>query len=377
MAEEKHRHQFQARFGTGTPCQLTLTDPPSSLKPFGSHNQSNLTTRLRHTKNWLHIDWTYPIYHEARSNLLNKKRDEVIQYWTKNELKDDIDSACNEVLEMVVADLTTQYPQFFSKKGSMITNALTGELFDLADDEIKPLEIAARFIGEDLNILLPLNRLSNGSFTLSTSSDRIDNFHLVASATLFPAGWILKERIGHTIQQLHEPVPQWKDRLGRAVPNAIQKVAFGSTHTGKVEVDKERLAVFLQADRPNTTLDDLLFAQDSANFFPTGRVEIDELLLRRERQCFRRIEKKNGAVFSVRTYVVPLKNMESSEVMEFARQAQGLMESHADYKQRQIWYPCVQNYLREHGINSDTCAEDFVSAVAGPKGLFETVCTVM
>lgn len=42
-------------------------------------------------------------------------------------------------------------------------------------------------------------------------------YELKASATLFPAGWKLQERIGTSMANLHRPVPGWKEKLGGSV----------------------------------------------------------------------------------------------------------------------------------------------------------------
>lgn len=39
----------------------------------------------------------------------------------------------------------------------------------------------------------------------------------MASATFFPAGWRMPDRIGNTITNLHKPVPFWKHRLAGSV----------------------------------------------------------------------------------------------------------------------------------------------------------------
>ena len=41
--------------------------------------------------------------------------------------------------------------------------------------------------------------------------------HSIASATLFPAGWVLKERIGWRVNELHHLVPQWENKLSASV----------------------------------------------------------------------------------------------------------------------------------------------------------------
>lgn len=38
-----------------------------------------------------------------------------------------------------------------------------------------------------------------------------------ASASLFPVGWRVQDRIGWTISRLHGPVPQWREKIGHSV----------------------------------------------------------------------------------------------------------------------------------------------------------------
>jgi hypothetical protein len=40
-------------------------------------------------------------------------------------------------------------------------------------------------------------------------------YQLQASATLFPAGWELQERIGTSLANLHAPVPGWGEDMAR------------------------------------------------------------------------------------------------------------------------------------------------------------------
>ena len=52
-------------------------------------------------------------------------------------------------------------------------------------DERKALEIAARLVSEDINILLPIRKLDNGGLALSNDNEAIDDFYLVARTAFF------------------------------------------------------------------------------------------------------------------------------------------------------------------------------------------------
>jgi Protein of unknown function (DUF3445) len=149
--------------------------------------------------NWLTIDSSYLEEHRVRSSLLTHDISSVLRCLPGSE------AACQEVLAVVTNFLTTRFPDsfVFSGHGShrQIHNLLSGEFFMLQDNP-RPLETAARLAMEDFNILM---------------RDDEGKYRLQASATLFPAGWRLEERIGGTLVDLHGPVPGWKENLGCSV----------------------------------------------------------------------------------------------------------------------------------------------------------------
>lgn len=87
--------------------------------------------------------------------------------------------------------------------GPHIENHLTGETYLIGEKCENPLEVAAKLAMEDFNVLV--------------RNAETGEYHLRASATLFPAGWKLQERIGYSMARLHGPVPAWKEKLGANV----------------------------------------------------------------------------------------------------------------------------------------------------------------
>lgn len=115
------------------------------------------------------------------------------------------EAACHEVLDLVVNFLSQRYPQHFTidHSKSIIHNHLTKETHLIGPRCITPMETAARLAMEDFNILV--------------KDPDSGEYLLMASATLFPAGWQLQERIGTSMATLHSPVPGWKEKLGNTV----------------------------------------------------------------------------------------------------------------------------------------------------------------
>jgi hypothetical protein len=149
--------------------------------------------------NWLTIDIAYLPEHRIRRNMLHSNRPNVLQCLPGSE------AACHEVLELVTSFLSRRFPQHFTinNLGNIIHNHLTHESYIIGSECLNPMETAARLAMEDFNIL---------------EKDPVTGDYLIkASATLFPAGWQLQEKIGTSMANLHSPVPGWHEKLGAAV----------------------------------------------------------------------------------------------------------------------------------------------------------------
>lgn len=184
---------------------------PFVLPPLKTGMSTKMTMTLRRLDkdNWLSIDECYHAEHIARSSHLNQHKPDVLQCLPGSE------AACAEVLDHVSTFLSARYPEYFtitqSNNMRSITNHLTGEKFPLGSENKEPLETAARLAMEDFNVLV---------------RDDEGQYRLQASATLFPAGWILEERIGGTMSDLHKPVPSWKKNLGSCVNRLVIQFAI-------------------------------------------------------------------------------------------------------------------------------------------------------
>jgi hypothetical protein len=151
--------------------------------------------------NWLTIDSNYLAEHTLRQHLLATNRSNVIECLPPSL------PACHEVLDTAVSFLTSRFPSQFSTSktpsGLVIHNSTTGETFPVGSQCQNPLEVAALLAMEDFNILM--------------KDPETGDYLLQASATLFPAGWKLQERIGTSMSCLHAPVPGWTEKLGAHV----------------------------------------------------------------------------------------------------------------------------------------------------------------
>ena len=133
-------------------------------QPFNQSGRYHMTMGLRKLDLgcWLTIDKTYLTHQKVRTDLLANMKPQVLQCLPGSE------DACTEVLDIVVDYLTTKYPAMYrivegNKMTRNINNIETGEVFNLNHpfDGMNPLEIAARLVCEDLNVLKKIQEDGN------------------------------------------------------------------------------------------------------------------------------------------------------------------------------------------------------------------------
>ncbi|KAL3482022.1 hypothetical protein BJX99DRAFT_218016 [Aspergillus californicus] len=265
-------------------------------------------------ENWLTLDKNYMDEHVVRSQLLKQERDKVLQC-----LPESYD-ACLEALEEVVEFLTQRYASMFEmkKNGEKTTvyNKMTNETFVFGGEkgeQMDPLEMAVRLTMEDLSILM-----KNGD----------EEYYLAASASLFPVGWTVQDRIGWTISQLHNPVPLWHQQVANSVSKFLCRLTPNSP--------MERSNYFVEVKRPDEDLFETLYrpttlSEDNPNPSPK------DIVVRRERQTFRRLPRTGAIVFGVKTFLTTLEELPMQELQNLAREVKSWPEHVGEYKGREIW----------------------------------------
>ncbi|KAF2735688.1 hypothetical protein EJ04DRAFT_434636 [Polyplosphaeria fusca] len=298
---------------------------PYSYTTFRSKPPNYMTMGLKKLdeKAWLTIDKTYFDFFAARKALLAMHPDEVIQ------VTPDGEEACEELLDEVVSFLTDKYPKHFDvfeRDGrKYIRNRIIKEEFSLQKPyDAHPLEICARLAMEDFSIL--------------QRSEFSSQHYLVASATLFPAGWRLCERIGKSVSDLHGPVPLWKSKLSQSVEHYFSRLNDKSC--------MERSTFFIQIPTPKAPLADYLFVQKPQDFFSgtINRLFPEYVVIRRERQTFRRLPKSNTVVFTVKTSVQRLTDLGEEERESIIKEIEAWEPDIANYKGLPLWKRVVFGY---------------------------------
>lgn len=197
-----------------------------------------------------------------------------------------------EALELLLPNLARHHSQHFTLARSAErwtwTNHLLGAevaftLGDPASLPLPPLDWLGRQVQEDLLIMA-------GDVEAGTP--------LVAGQLCFAAGWCLDDKLGRPFLAIHDPVPQFAERIGRASNLLMERLKPGHP-TGRVGWSI-------------TVGDDLNRAPIVADRRRGDRREItadnagERCYLRLERQTFSRLPRTWGILFTIHTYRAPI-----------------------------------------------------------------------
>ncbi|KAF1811752.1 hypothetical protein P152DRAFT_398583 [Eremomyces bilateralis CBS 781.70] len=288
---------------------------------------------------WIEVDERYLAYHSVRAKILEEMGSEAIHRVSGAE------EAEKELFDEVVKHLIQKHGRFFEiiqssphiseKDGRQyasfsprrIRNRLTGEEYRISQPTIpSPMEIVARLCQEDFSLLV---KEQDGSHRLSVS----------LLATLFPAAWRLRERIGWHVTDLHGTVPMWPEKLSAPVEHYFSRLSSDS--------NMARFAFFPvvipagSTPAPHT----FLFAQTPEDLVPkTPPARPEEVIFRFERQIFRRLPKTSAIVFTVKTSMAPLTSLNLEDCRRLAVTVRSWPAEVAEYRGVLIWGDMVLDW---------------------------------
>ena len=133
-------------------------------------------------------------------------------------------SAVRELYEEVMLNVLPQrYPSMFRIKYDVSTNVVTGLhhcVSEALEDPLTMLRHLAENVEED--------------FYLVYLNDE-EEYVLIAFASCFPQGLLPPAKIGLTVSQIHEPLPDYEQRLKKGVNLCFRRMARGES-VGRVNV---------------------------------------------------------------------------------------------------------------------------------------------
>ena len=230
--------------------------------------------------------------------------------------QDGTRDAQREVRDLIEAHLLATFPEIYRRTnvGIEVIGA-EGNSADVFSDA--PLVAASLLIQEDLILM---RRDDSG-------------WRLAAGSLCFPSSWLLVEKFGRPLQEIHAPVPGFGP--GTRPAELINRMFDGLQ--GQVV---ERFNWSIQADdalyHPLSNVERIDRATNHPSRFPDGDVNA-HAFIRVERQTLRKLPMSRDILFTIRIHLDPLKVLarhpdRATLAASFAEQLLALDEAQLDYK---------------------------------------------
>ncbi|WP_446361091.1 heme-dependent oxidative N-demethylase family protein [Coleofasciculus chthonoplastes] len=192
--------------------------------------------------------------------------------------------------------LLKHFPQHYRRHSQTIDAIATHQVWHIPDFESAPLDLAGRLVQEDL---LLMERSRQG-------------YRLVAASLCFPLRWRLREKLGCPLTQIHAPVPGYSEKLAHPVDSVFNRLKSSHPVWRLNWSIVESPELFFPPENAKPGWETTINCQNAG----------DKLFLRMERQTLRRLATSGDILFTVRTYVHPLRVLEDNPQM-----AHNLMET--------------------------------------------------
>lgn len=215
-----------------------------------------------------------------------------------------------EVLESLCGHLVTRWPARFERRGDELIDLVRRTSFDVSNRHEHPLFTAGRLVQEDLALLV----------------EREGALVFGAGSVCFPNRWDLQSKIGLPLSAVHAPVAQLNEQLEGPIDSFFTRLTsakpFWRLGWGVVDTDD-----------PYTPLDGT--AAPTMDLPEPGDSSVpDRLFLRVERETVRRFPSTSCVLFTIRTYIRPLRHLagRSDDARRLAEALENLPDDVREYK---------------------------------------------
>lgn len=212
-------------------------------------------------------------------------------------------AAQHEVLDLVLGHLKEVHPDRYRIDGSKIDIG-PGWREILLEDGEPPLLQASRLVQEDLVLM----QKGEGGYRLT------------AASLCFPSSWLLTEKFGKPMAEIHAPVPGFAGRMATIIDRIFDNLQSGQP------VLRFNWSIYDDADLHHPEGHQLALSPAS------GEAALAGLFLRVERQTLTRLETPDSILFTIKIHHDPLnllgKDPRRRELAEGLRRQ--LMDLNAD-----------------------------------------------
>ncbi|KAF2111707.1 hypothetical protein BDV96DRAFT_551399 [Lophiotrema nucula] len=338
---EESYHQIEPL----TDFNLAATEP-IKIRPFKP--KYHLTMALENTtmSDLVAMDNTYIERIKLRKDLIENQPQDVLAVNPK---------AVDAILEFytwsVHVYLPRRFPTIFtlSPTTSTLYNTITHQSLPLhLTSAVHALSLIGQTIDDDFLLLLP-----------SSNPQDDGKYRLEAFITCFPSGFNTPKKLNLLLSEIHGPVPGYSEKLEKSMDRFFATLPVGkmvkrhnwsvTTHRRLFTFDgnhltDEELAAQKHKENENENENEGAGVEDDG-------VDIEQTVLRCERQTLHRLPKTKALVFAFKTYQYGMRELRNEGgVEDFCAAIDGLglgnVPGMTVYKRQVVWGEKVKAFLR-------------------------------
>lgn len=228
---------------------------------------------------WIEPDDTFAAQLREKERLLSERHYEVFAALPQAV------AGSTETLALLVEHLPTRFPQLYRRSGAELENLVTGQRWDVRNDDLHPLDLAGRLVQEDL--------------CLMQRWPDTGKYHLVGASLSFPTRWKLADKLGKPLNAIHAPIPGYAEQLAVSMDRFFDRL----------HVDKPVWRLNWSVMDDPTLFQPGGHGRTGVNPAVTVHNAGDTLWVRMERQTLRRLPDSLDILFTIRVHVQPLSRL--------------------------------------------------------------------
>ncbi|EGV63451.1 hypothetical protein PSN45_004265 [Yamadazyma tenuis] len=308
------------------------TTEPEKIRPFVNKKDFRPNMGIKNLaaqpEQWLLIEDTYREVTTKKRDITSSNVDKTIQ------INDSPRSqlAAREYYDSCINFFLMRYPQYFVKKGNQVYNKI--------NDDYVPASSA----GEDpMALYLALARTMEEDVVVFLKDDPNDHemeYTLRSGITGFPSGFDPSDNHDKVISEIHDVVPQYKERLKLSMGrffNRLQPSDLWVRFNWTIQTHNQHYNLRLNHGHEGESIEEIKFEDID---FENG------CFLRCERQVLTRLPKSGANIMTVRTYLTPISKIKQEGLAdELCRAIDALPTDLGFYKRRPAWGTAVKQYL--------------------------------
>lgn len=253
---------------------LSRTTPPYFPDP-EQHTVLRLGLHPLPLSDWLAVDADFETFYQHKKLLGDSRREKVYQAIPSSA------AATTEFNEFLLAHLLSQHGADYSLERDILTFSPANLAFDT---RACTLWDSSLWIQEDICLM-----------------EELDGEYILSAASLCsPTNWYLEEKIGQSVDRIHDPVPGYEAELGERV---------------------NRLLKGLKSNKPVMRYNWSVQHSNELYWRDDSEDEGDDLFWRVERQTLLRLPQTGAIVFGIRIFIHSFETMSKQGDFEVSLEA--------------------------------------------------------